>query len=252
MPRRLGLDWGRIATQASYTMSKHVRAYLAMSLVAGGLFSISLVVFVIPGGMQALYGFGFFIVFIYIISTIMLSQALASELESGEALLYLSTPLSRLEYTASWLIASVASSIITLAIILLAPVAIWVPSLLSNTTFLGVIAAMLCEVLYYASVLTFVAVVSRRRTITVATAFFLLVIGPVISGIILALYESIAEPQDPEMLSRLFRLLVGVYHPLALTDINTLDTTGSIIYSIIVSTAALLLTIIYARDRLEV
>ena len=213
---------------------------------------MSLVVFIIPGGLQALYGFGFFLVFIYIISTIMLSQALASELESGEALLYLSTPLSRLEYIASWLIASVASSIITLAIILLAPIAIWTPSLLSDTTFLGLIAAMLGEVLFYASVLTFVAVVSRRRTLTVATAFFLLIIGPVISGIMLALYQSIAEPQDPAVMDRLFRLLVGVYHPLALTDVVTLDVKGSVIYSIIVSAAALLLTIIYARDRLEV
>ena len=239
-----------VGVQSSYILSRYVKHYMALVILASILYSIALLLILLPGGFEALIGVSMLIMVGYIAASIQLSLGFASELESGESLIYLSTPVSRITYTLSWIIAPLVSVVGTFILTLTIPVIILDPGILVNRTFLGMLGTLSGEIIYYIIILTLASLLLKRRSTTMATAFFLLFLGPLISTIILSIYFSISGGGDFDII----RKVVGVFHPalLALNNGALVDYSYSIAYSMLSSMILLALIILYSRRRLEV
>ncbi|MEB3773821.1 MAG: hypothetical protein GSR86_02690 [Desulfurococcales archaeon] len=238
-----------VSIQAAYILGRYTRHYTTLVVLAGIIYSVALLVAVVPAGLDILMGVSALIMLGYLASVIQIASSMASELESGEALLYLSTPLSRLSYVSSWLLASLSISAGTFMLTLVIPlIAIDPGALLAQKDLLKFILAVIGEVVYYTVILTAVGIIVKKRNLTSAVGFFMLLLGPMISVIVFVILEAVAGNVDGDLVAS----VIGIFHPLVLSQFDPDKMIGSIMYSYTVSLIVAGIIIQYARRSLEV
>ncbi len=240
-----------VGAQSSYIILRYTRVYSILSIAAGVLFSALLLLVLIPSGLEAVFAIGGLIMLAYLAGAMQIAVSLASELESGEAMLYLSTPLSRLAYVISWIGSALVLTVGLFVISILVPAIAIDPGIATDRSFLGMTSALSGEILYYISLLTGVSLVAKRRSVVQVAAFGLFIIGPIIVIIGAMIYDSIAPGSVNE---ELLLNAISVFHPLLLSF-----TTGggflfnrSFIYSAVSSLVVIAGILYYTIRRFEV
>ncbi len=250
-PRLVLRNLQGIGVQASFIIARYTKIYSILSIATSMLFSSLLILVLIPSGLEAVFAVGILIMLAYLAGTIQLAISLASELESGETILYLSTPLSRLAYVASWILSALILTVGLFLMAIIVPAIAIDPGLVSQGSFLGMTFALSGEILYYISALTLVSIVSKRRSIVQAAAFALFILGPIIVFIGVLIYDSIAAGGvDEESLVK----AISIFHPviLSITSGGGFLFNRSVVYSVVSSAIIIASSIYYTIRRFEV
>ncbi|RLE72764.1 MAG: hypothetical protein DRJ37_02090 [Thermoprotei archaeon] len=146
--------------------------------------------------------------FLYAILTIAIGAQMGLELERGDSALYLSHPISRLSYVASWIIASILIPSLMFFFSLIIPILILEPYLLLGVGG-GEITLILLQVSTSGSIVLLTAALFKKRSLALAVGIFEYLIAPILLTLIAAITSSITQttPSARDM------LWMAVLHP---------------------------------------
>ena len=243
---RLG---GPLAGHVDYILSRYSKAVVASTIVVGLIYSTSILLALLPSGVDLVVWVGILVMLVYLAVVIELAGNMAQELGSGEAALYLATPLSRVQYTLAWTASLALPTIASYTASLLTPLLVVSPGLVARDVVWGLALGVSGEILYYTVIITGLAIILRRKNLVSIIGLTLLIMGPLVIILTAIIYASITGTDvNPDTL----KSLIGVFHPIALLKEETLDFTAPIIYSLTSSLLLLALVARYAARSLEV
>ena len=243
----------RIIAHMSYIVNRNSGIYLGAGLGAALPVAIFMTL-VYPPQLDIFYVLVLFMSFLVSILVGFMASQAAGELESGETLLYLSTPLSKSEYYYSWILSTtiMLAAIYTLGFVV--PLLIAAPQALALWEFLGLIIAVVSQLIYHSVIFSSAAVLLRTRTRVIGFIIGFLLVLPVATMITLAILDAldVADITDDTVES-----LLMVYYPafvLFLTDLNLTgwDIFKEVIIVLVVSAIVLIASRWYVRSRMEV
>ncbi|MCE4602755.1 MAG: hypothetical protein F7B18_06200 [Desulfurococcales archaeon] len=240
---------GALASQIDYILSRYSKAVIATTILVGLIYSTSILLALLPAGLDLLVGVGLLVMLIYLAVVVELAGNMAQELGSGEAALYLSTPLSRVQYVMAWIASLAVPAIAAYTVSLLTPLLVISPSLIARDVVWGLALGVSGEIMYYSVIIAGLAALLKRKNLVSIMGIALLLIAPLVIVFSAIIYTSVTGAEvSPETL----KSLVGVFHPIILFDEDTLNFTAPIIYSLTSSLILVALVARYAARSLEV
>ncbi len=124
--------------------------------------------------------------FLYAMLTVAMGAQMGLELERGDSALYLSHPISRLSYVASWIIASIFIPSLMFFFSLIIPILILEPHLLLGVGG-GEIALILLQVSTSGSIVLLTAALFKKRSLALAVGIFEYLMAPILLTLIAAI-----------------------------------------------------------------
>ncbi|MEB3860304.1 MAG: hypothetical protein LRS43_03745 [Desulfurococcales archaeon] len=199
----------RVASHVSYIVERNSGVYLGIALGA----SLPLAIFmtlVFPPQIDLLILLVVFMSFIISILAGFMASAAAGEIESGETLLYLSTPLSKAEYYYSWIFSTTVMFTAIYSLGFVVPLIVVSPRSIATLEISGALIAVTLQLLYHTVIFSSAAVTLKSRTRVIGFITGFLLILPVSSLIVLALLEAVS---DIYISDEAFVWIFGLYYP---------------------------------------
>lgn len=154
---------------SNYVSSELLRGVLSL-LVAVAVGHSALMIFAAPASYRGVETATMFTVNLYALIMCMLFANMLSEVDEGEAALYLAHSLSRRAYLASWTVAAILLPTLGYVLSIALPLAVIAPDLLAEPRTLMVLRLSVLQLLTQSSVVVAVATLSRSRGATVVAA----------------------------------------------------------------------------------
>ncbi len=249
----------RVAAHTSFIHDRLLKSFLVLSLLAALIHGLSILFLphTSPSTPSPLAFITMFTSLIYVIAMIYVVSSMAQDLRDRTAELYLSQPLTRIEYAFSWLITSVVTpSLVYLSAVAL-PVAILDPHLLLSFGF-EELGYLVVEGLFAGSLAFITAVLTRSRGLTFFIGLFWLLVLPFVlmMGVAVLSFSSMGSHQSPAAKTLLSVFAVLYPYKFYLMSASSLPASitpfQAVVISFSISVLFLAASLQYVRYRLEV
>ncbi len=186
----------------------HGRSIVAVAAALGGLMGV-MVSFAGPTMLtssSAATGFLVLTSFFSIVAGVAAS-GLAEELSSGTALFYLAQPIRRVHYVFSWLLTTCVGLALVYLASLVVPLAVYVPEVLGSRDIAVAVLLGVGQVLYHSLLGLDLALLLRRRGLTILLVMVYVLLCPFIASTMIAL--TLAVTGDTSLIA----YVVGFFLP---------------------------------------
>ena len=242
-----------ILVQSSFIIGRRGDYYVGIAAGAALPFGVVLVIS-FPPELPMLAGIAFFVSILLSFVAGFMASFLAGELESGEVVLYLSTPLRKELYMVSWIVAMALAPSLIYIIGFATPLLVIAPAALLSADLWRLTASLALQLFYHSTLFTAVAMVLKSRGKSSLAIVFILIALPFLISMGLLLYNTVFGGSVSS--DMLFKLIGLVYPALLYFGGNMAfipsDFLVELMYTIAVTAVLVIVMIVYSRKRMEV
>ncbi|MCE4613101.1 MAG: hypothetical protein F7C07_04650 [Desulfurococcales archaeon] len=243
----------RAIAHMSYIVNRNSGIYLGTGLGAALPLAIFMTL-VYPPELEILLVLVLFMSFLVSILVGFMASQAAGELESGETLLYLSTPLSKSEYYYSWIFSTTImfTAIYTLGFAV--PLLIVAPRALAVWEIVSILVAVIGQLIYHSVIFSSAALVLKTRTRIIGLIIGFLLVLPIATVVTLAVLDAI---DVIDVTSDTVEMTLMAYYPALVLFLEDAIVTWEgllkeVVLVSVVSAVTLAVSRWYVRNRMEV